>query len=198
VESLHECIAISTGGVITQFAKLIGSGTATVSEWHRGEIRISLSGLLKICYCLDLSIIDFLKGKDAVRKRKINVKELPNAAYVVINRRTPRPFDRRKAEMELANFLNVEPPVSSAEAARTMGVNPRDLYRIFPELCRKISVRYKDYQQELYRIERVKREEEVRQAVTYLYSQGIYVSPRPVVKYLRVRFKTPAEGSSSR
>lgn len=184
VESLHECIAISTGGVITRFAKLIGSNMGTVSEWHRGEVKISLSGLLKICYCLDLSIMDFLKGKDAIRKSKINVKELPNAAYVVRNHRSHRPFDRRKAEMNLANFLNVEPPVSMAEASRRIGVNRGDLYRVSPELCRKISVRYKDYKQELYRIERVKREEEVRQAVIYLYSQGIYVSPRPVVKYL--------------
>jgi TniQ len=184
MEALHECIAISTGGVITQFAKLIGSSTATVSESHRGKFRIPLSGLLKICYCLDLSIMDFLMGKNAILKSKINVKELPNAAYVVRNHRTPRPFDRRKAEMELGNFLNVEPPVSMAEAARRIGVHHRDLYRIFPELCRKISVRYKNYQQELYRIERVKREEEVRRAVIYLYSQGIYVSPRPVVNYL--------------
>lgn len=128
--------------------------------------------------------MDFLKGKDAIRKSKINVKELPNAAYVVRSHRIHRPFDRRKAEMELANFLDVAPPISMAEAARRMGVNQRDLYRRIPELCRKISVSYKNYQQEFYRIGRVKREEEVRQAVIHLYSQGIYVSPRPVVEYL--------------
>jgi hypothetical protein len=184
MESLRLCIAISAGGVITQFAKLIGSTTATVSGWCRGEIKVPLGSLLKICYCLDLSIMDFLRGADAVRKSRINVKELLNAVRVVRSTRTPRPFDRRKAETELATFLNVVPPVSMAEAARRMRTDQKHLYLKFPELCRKIASRYKEYLQGFYKTERVRREEEVRQAVIHLHSQGIYASPRPVAEYL--------------
>lgn len=178
------CVEISTEGVITRFATLIRKNIATVSGWYRGEVKIPLSDLLRICYCMDLSVIDFLNGPDAVRKCGINVRELPNVAHVVRNRRTPKPFDRKKAEIELTNFLDVVPPVSLAEAARRMEGDRRYLFLLFPELCRKVSSRYKNYLQDFYRTERSKLEDEIRQAVIYLYPQGIYVSPRLVAEYL--------------
>jgi hypothetical protein len=184
VEALHECIKISTGGVITQFAKLIRKHLMTVYGWYRGNVKIPLSDLLRICYCLDLSIIDFLNGAEALRKSAINVRELPDTACVVNSPRTPKPFNREKVEIGLINFLKVGSPISVAEAARRMEVNHRDLYRIFPELSRKISCRYRGYLQDFYRIERTRREEEVRQAVIHLYRQGVYVTPRAVAEYL--------------
>lgn len=71
-----------------------------------------------------------------------------------------------------------------AEVGRRISISHGDLYRKFPELCCKISSRYRDYLKEFYRTRRAILEEEVRQAVIYLYSQGIYVTPRLVVEYL--------------
>jgi hypothetical protein len=184
IEALHECIKISTGGVITQFAKLIRKHLATVYGWYIGNVKIPLPDLLRICYCLDLSIINFLNGAEAVRKSAINVRELPDTAYVVSSPRTPKPFNHRKAEIDLINFLAVVPPISMAEAARRMEANHRDLYRRFPELSRKISWRYRDYLQDFYKMNRTRREAEVRQAVIQLYRQGVYVTPRAVAEYL--------------
>ncbi len=184
VESLHECVLRSTGGVINQFAKLIRKHLMTVYGWYRGKVKIPLSDLPKICYCLDLSITDFVNGADVVRKSRVTVRELPNGAYVVSKRRTPKPFDYEKFEAELTKFLDIVPPISMAEAGRRVGIDHRGLYRKFPELCRKISLSYRKYLQDLYRTQRSKLEEEVRQAVIHLYSQGIYVSPRRVAEYL--------------
>jgi hypothetical protein len=50
--------------------------------------------------------------------------------------------------------------------------------------CERLHVYERDYLQDLYRKERTKGEDEVRQAVIHLYSQGVYVSPRPIAEYL--------------
>lgn len=184
MEALHECIKISTGGVITQFAKLIRKHLMTVYGWYRGKVKIPLPDLIRICYCLDLSIVDFLNGADAVRKIGVNVRELPDVAHVVKSPRNPKSPNYEKFETELTNFLDILPPISFQEAARRIGANHRDLYRRLPELSRKISSKYRDYLKDFYRKQRAVREEEVRQAVIHLYAQGIYVSPRPVAKYL--------------
>jgi hypothetical protein len=70
VESLHECISISTGGVITHFAKLIGKHLSTVHGWYQGRVKIPLPDLLQICYCLNLSILDFLSGGRCYKKKR--------------------------------------------------------------------------------------------------------------------------------
>lgn len=184
VESLRECVLTSTGGIINRFAKLIRKPLITVYGWYRGAVKIPLCDLPNMCYCLDLSIPDFLSGADAVRKSGITVRELPSAAHVVSSPRTPKPFNYRKVEADLTKFLDIVPPISMAEVGRRMGIGHRDLYHKFPELCRTISSTYRKYLQVFYRMERAKLKEEVRQAVIHLYSQGIYVSPRPVAKYL--------------
>jgi hypothetical protein len=184
VESLHKYISISTGGVITQFTKLIKKHLATVYGWYRGTVKIPLCDLPRICYCLDISILDFLSGIDVVRKNGVNVRELPEGAHIAKAPRTPKVFNHRKIEAALTSFLYLVPPISGAEAARRLKINGADIYRRFPELIREISARYKTHLQEFYRSEKAKLEEEVKQAVTYLYSQGIYVSPRPVADYL--------------
>lgn len=184
LESLHACIAISTGGVLTQFAKLIRTNLTTVNGWYLGKIRIPLSSLIRICYCLDLSILDFLQVAEVVRGNRVKVKELPTLIRIVKRLRTTRPFNRVEIEAELTNYLDVVPPISLTQVAKKIEANHRDLYRRFPELCRKISSRYRDYLQDFYRKERTKREDEVKQAVIHLYSQGVYVSPRPIAEYL--------------
>jgi hypothetical protein len=184
VESLNACVVISTDRVIRRFARLIKKPLITVYGWYKGTVKIPLWDLLRICYCLDLSISNFLNGADAVRKSRVSIRELPDVACDVKTPRKPKPFNHLRVETELAKFLFVTPPISAAEVARRTGVNHRELYRRFPETTRKISSRYRDYMQDFYRRQRNKRDEEVRQAVIHLYSQGIYVSPRPVAEYL--------------
>ena len=184
VAALHECIKISTGGVITQFAKLIRKHLMTVYGWYRGNVRIPLSDLLRICYCLDLSITTLLSGAEAVRKSAITIKELPSIANVVNSPRTPKPFNHERVEKDLINIFGLVPPISMAEAARRIGVDRKNIYRIFPELSRKISERYRDYLQGFYRTERTRREDEVRNAVIHLHRKAVYVTPRAIAEYL--------------
>lgn len=82
------------------------------------------------------------------------------------------------------NFLSEMHPISMTEVGRRMGVNHKDLYQKFPDICRRISFKYKEYLQDFYSVRRANLEEEVRKAVIHLYSQGIYASPRPVAEYL--------------
>ena len=184
IESIHECVLTSARGVISQFAKLLRKGVSTVHGWHRGKRKIPLYDLVRVGYCLDLSILDLLKGADAIRKRRITIRELPNAAQLTTKFRRLKPFNHIVIEAALAEFLNVWPPISAAEAARRIGVGHRDLYRKFPRLCSSISERYREYLQDSYRMQRAKLEEEVRAAVIQLHAKGIYVSPRPVAEYL--------------
>jgi hypothetical protein len=168
-----------------QSVREINQETSNDCLWMvSGTVKIPLWDLLRICYCLDLSIINFLNVAKGVRNSEINIRELPRVACDVKSPRSPRPFNHKEVGLQLANFLAVIPPISMAEVARRLGVDSRDLYRKFPELCRQISSRYTDYLQDSYRMQRTLREEEVRQAVIHLYAQGLYVSHQLVANYL--------------
>ncbi|HEX7314913.1 MAG TPA: helix-turn-helix transcriptional regulator [Pyrinomonadaceae bacterium] len=184
IESLHQCVSISTGGVWGRFAKLIKISHTTVQGWYKEKVKIPLSNLLRICYCLNLSITAFLRGTLAVSGNGSSLRELPDIPCLAEVTRICRILDYEKIRLELASFLDQSPPISFAEASRRLKIDSSDLHRRFPELCVEISARYKKYRQDFYKSKRTEFEDEVRQAVIHLYAQGIYVSPRPVAKYL--------------
>lgn len=184
IASLHKCASISTGGVWGRFAKLIKISHSTVQGWYQGKVKPPLSSLLRICYCLDLSLTEFLKGIPSVRGNGSNVRELPDISCPAKVARTSRILNYEKIRIELESLLNLETPISFAEASRRLKINVADLYRKFPELYIEITARYKKYRQDFIKSRRIEFEDEVRRAVIHLYAQGIYVSPRPVAKYL--------------
>lgn len=183
-ESLSICVDRATGGNLTHFAALLGKPLITFRGWYLGKVKAPLPDLLRICYCLDISILDLLRGADAIKRKRLVVRKPTNIPDAVISLRRPRPFDYSRAEDDLTKVLDIIPPISLAEAARILGYNRRGLHKKLPELCSKITSRYRDHLKSHYEDTRSKREEEVIAAVREIHAQGFYVTPRLVAEFL--------------
>jgi hypothetical protein len=68
VESLRVCVVKATGGNISHFAALIGKPLTTFYGWYLGKVKIPLPEMLRICYCLNITILDLLRGAAAIER----------------------------------------------------------------------------------------------------------------------------------
>jgi hypothetical protein len=175
-----------TEGNIAAFARLLQIPKNKVWMWHSGKVLPQLNVLLKVCYCLRTSVLNFLL-KDTVEENVNLMTTLPQTQ--VVNQFTQSPnveSDLNRVQRLLEGVLqgDEEPPPPMTEVAKHLGYDKRVLRRRFPGLCRAISAQYLEYKKEA-RAERIKQCcEEVQQAVKHLYTQGVYPSEANVSKTL--------------
>ena len=175
-----------TEGNIAAFARLLQIPKNKVWMWHSGKVLPQLNVLLKVCYCLRTSVLNFLL-KDTVEENVNLMTTLPQTQ--VVNQFTQSPnveSDLNRVQRLLEGVLQgyEEPPPPMTEVAKHLGYDKRVLRRRFPGLCRAISAQYLQYKKEA-RAERIKQCcEEVQQAVKHLYTQGVYPSEANVSKTL--------------
>ena len=175
-----------TEGNIAAFARLLQIPKNKVWMWHSGKVLPQLNVLLKVCYCLRTSVLNFLL-KDTVEENVNLMTTLPQTQ--VVNQFTQSPnveSDLNRVQRLLEGVLqgDEEPPPPMTEVAKHLGYDKRVLRRRFPGLCRAISAQYLEYKKEA-RVERIKQCcEEVQQAVKHLYTQGVYPSEANVSKTL--------------
>ncbi|HEX8843667.1 MAG TPA: hypothetical protein VF791_03435 [Pyrinomonadaceae bacterium] len=115
VESLRLCVDRATGGNITHFASLLGKPLGTFYGWYLGEVKIPLPDLLRVCYRVNLSVLDLLRGANIVAGKRFIVRESTDIPDVVISFRRPKPFKYSQVKSKLKRFLEIIPPISMAE-----------------------------------------------------------------------------------
>ncbi|GAM14267.1 TniQ family protein [Mesobacillus selenatarsenatis] len=168
-------------GNITSFSKAIKTPNSTIRSWISGDAIPTLESQLRICYALNISLIDFLLNRSLrVRMNSpITFKKDSNIGKV-------KKFDRELAEKKLNEYLTGNEIISMTQIAIEIGFNKRVLYRNFPWLCRQLSKRYMD----LISIQKEKRLQglkgKVNFAVETLVKQGNYPSRRKVEGYLKL------------
>ncbi len=176
-ESLLQIIHITTQDNIASFAKLLGFPKNTVWMWCKGKTLPTLTAIIDISYTFNLSLCDFFNPT------KISHLDLSSSQYIKqklpsSRRKSPKIFDADAIEVHLAQILQDQesPPLSMKAVAKQLKHDRRTIYRYFPDLCRKISLKYKQYN-EKNRQEAINQScEEVYQIVQMLYKQGIYPS----------------------
>lgn len=173
-----------TDGKMTRFSALLGRSHATVQEWQHGRIRPMLFELLRICYCLDIRLVDLLTGNGLDRKRLFNFQQFPHELEPIRKTVTCRRFDCSAVRRQVEKYLDVSPPASMARVATEVGYDRGLLYKYLPDLHFKIRDRYKEFVQSERRKRRLELEEEVTDACLELYRQGIYLTDRPVAEFL--------------
>ncbi|XGV96568.1 MAG: TniQ family protein [Leptolyngbya sp. BL-A-14] len=180
--SLKTYVNLTTQGNVAEFARQIGMPRNTTWLWHEGKNQPHLEALLKVCYCLDISILEFLLEEPAKDNRAVRPQVL-NAANA---RAEAREINLNQLEQELKALLlkNEYPPPSMEEAARQLGYDCRTIFRHFSDLCNAISDRYLSYRREtkLRVIEQCRNE--VKQAVAELCTQGLTPSEGRVAKLM--------------
>lgn len=137
------CIKEATNNNAKRFADLIYLSSSVPREWRSGQALAQLGLLLRVCWCFSLPLLDVLTGQ-VVIVQPLSLKVLPIALQ---RKKTNRRFDAVKVQTFLETALCFEPPQSLRQVAATIGYDPGDISRFFPDLCHQISARYRFYRQ---------------------------------------------------
>ena len=184
--AFYTYVAQVTDGNIAAFARLLQIPKNKVWMWHSGKVLPQLNVLLKVCYCLRTSVLNFLT-KDTVEENVNLMTTLSQAQLVSQLTQSPNvESDLNRVQRLLEGVLqgDEKPPPPMTEVAKRLGRDKRVLRRRFPELCMAISARYLEYKKEA-RTKRIKQCcEEVKQVVKKLYTQGVYPSEAHVSNIL--------------
>jgi transcriptional regulator with XRE-family HTH domain len=176
-EAMRTVVNLVTEGNVAAFASRLGIPKNTVWMWHTGKALPQLDVLLKICYCLEISLLDFLiPEKVAAIPLKISLQKSPQQSQ---NQRvSPKPFDSDKVEEALHATLasDENPPLTMKEVAERLEYNRRTISRHFPDLCRAISAKYRQYRQAAQEKKIEQSCEEVRQIALKLHNENVYPS----------------------
>lgn len=163
------------GGNASALARLLGCSPATVRDWRSGKVLPRLNSLLRMCYSVSVSPLRFLT-EDIGESISREPRELPGVQHGTGS--SPRSFDWEalRRALEVAATSDESPPPSMAKVAERLGHDLSHLLKLFPDLCRQISQRYRN-RRETRRIERECRiHAEIRQAVLSVHAQGEYPS----------------------
>ena len=181
-KSLMAYVQNKTNGNISAFARLLNIPRNTVWGWCQGKNQPSLGMLLRICYCLKISVWSFLIEDNDLLEQEITdsnilLPQLESKAKAKV-------IEKEKLKKDLEEILKQQktPPCSMEQVAKKLKISRRAIYNHFPELCRKISAKYLEYR-------KIKQQEnvetacqEVRQIVYELHSEGRFPSEKRVLK----------------
>ncbi|MBW4428067.1 MAG: helix-turn-helix domain-containing protein [Nostoc desertorum CM1-VF14] len=176
-KSLSLIINAVTNGNIAEFARLMGIPKNTLWMWQTGKALPMLDILLKICYRLEISLLDLLKPEQLAAKSftKISHKTIRRSPTL---RASPKLFDANQVQDTLLAILasDNQPPLTMEEVATGLGYNKRTIFSHFPDLCRAISAKYRSYGKACH-TEKIQQScREVKQIVLKLHNQGEYPS----------------------
>jgi transcriptional regulator with XRE-family HTH domain len=128
-------------GNVAKFARTIGKQKNTVWGWLHGNSKMLLRDLVNLCYCLQITLRDFLSG--SLSPEHLSVADF-RPSLIKVERRVPsRQLNRGILEQNLLNILDHQPVPSMQQVARLLGVDKRLLYRHFSEICRAIADKHK-------------------------------------------------------
>jgi hypothetical protein len=181
---LQICAVKITGGTVQRISALLEKPNLTVHEWYYGNVKPVLFNLLRICYCLDLRLVQLLTGNGIGEKEFFQTKLFPKEVEPVRCIRTHKAFDYSKVKKLLTKYLKISPPLSMRKVSVEIGYDHGTLYKKFPYLCRQISCRYREFLQARYKEGQNEREDEIRQACSELDKRNIYLSARSVTEHL--------------
>lgn len=161
-------------------SEILNVNRHVIVQWLHGKLKISLFSLLKISFCLKINLVTLLNEIvfDTTKftyNRKIPITEIK-----------PNTFKKVSVE-ELSEFLDniinskEFPPPKLEDVVNRLGYKSIESVRYyFPEKCKVISQKHKEYRKQT-RIEREKKNaEKIKSLIEYCAANNIY----PSVKYL--------------
>jgi DNA-binding XRE family transcriptional regulator/DNA-binding transcriptional regulator YhcF (GntR family) len=176
-KSLRAVVDIVSEGNVAAFARLLEIPKNTVWMWHTGNVLPQFKVLLKICHCLEISLLDFLTKEAIYTKPCINITQ-ESLTQKRLQRRSQKPFDSNQVQQVLLSALNSkeEPPPTMKEMAERLEYNRRTISRRFPDLCRDISTKSRRYRRATLEKKIETSCEEVRQIALKLHRENLYPS----------------------
>lgn len=173
-----------TDGKMQRLSALLGKSNLTVHEWRHGRVRPMLFELLRICYSVDIRLVDLLTGRGLEEKRLFNFRQFPRELEPIKKLRVPRLFNSSNVRPQVEKYLTVSPPVSMSRVATELGYDRDLLYKYLPDLYCRIRDRYKEFIKSERRRQRLQLEEEVKEACLELHQQGVYLTVPSIADFL--------------
>jgi len=139
-EALKQVIEITHQGNIAAFSRVFGFPKNTVWTWCNSKNQPELGAILKICNCLNISLVDFISLKQgAFELVKIHSERLPS--FPPSSRRSPKVFDKEKIKNYLQEVLNdpATPPINLQKVSEVLDFDKRTISNHFPDLCKAIT-----------------------------------------------------------
>jgi hypothetical protein len=127
-------------GSMSDFARRFNWNSAAVYSWRDRQVLPRLKTLLRFCHCAGVSAEDILRGD-----LKISRSQPTDVTHSKRCRRDLSANNLVELKLQLQDALTEDPAPSMSEMTRRTGRDRGILKRYFPELCRKISDRYKNY-----------------------------------------------------
>ncbi len=179
----------ATDSSIRNLAEKLQLSHRTLNVWKLGRQVPQIESLMRLCYCCGISLYNlFTLQSGTLGFDTLQVRSLPDLPNPTQKRRHRIPFDtvyiRQKLEAVLAN--DEQPPPSMRTIAKCLNYSPRELREHFPELCRAISMRYKNYGKVRGEQKIQHTKDEVRAAIRKIHSQGLYPSEYKLRSHLSV------------
>jgi hypothetical protein len=188
------CIENVTDGVMNRFASLIGKRKNTVWGWQKGKSLIPINDLLRLCYSVNLSLVDFVytDGFLVGALDQASQSIIPPPESVLIRRR-PMRFDKAAMERALKTALTLHPTEPMTRVAARLNTSKRFLYKHFPKLCKTISSEHAKYRNACDQKRRDLYAYKLSEVGNDLRASGIYPSRRRVLAVLRSTRVTGAQ-----
>lgn len=172
-----------TGGTKAPFSRYIGIPDVTFRNWLSGQTIPPMESLLRICYCSNLTLVEFLTNdlskihytclREPIFNKDAGKRTKPNNRFDPI-------FVKKFLEDAISD--DESPPPSVKEIAARLGFDRRLLYKHFPELCKTLAERRLRYIK-IHSLERVKfTSQEIEKITADLLLKDIYPSRRKVEK----------------
>jgi hypothetical protein len=182
-QTIKLCVESTFSGNISAFARLIETPLPTFHGWYQGREKPRLKDILKICYCLNLTLLDFFTQPEICKTKEIKTRE-----WLGIDKKpprpTPRPFDSKRIKSKLKKYINIYPPLSMAQVCREIGYDKVVLGRAVPDIKGKIKSNYDEYKKLICETRRKELEKEIKSAVYMLEEKGAFVSTKRVAMFL--------------
>ena len=139
------CIEHYAKGNISALARLVKLNGKALWAYNRGTDVPNFDSLMRLCSSLSITPLEFLTAK-ALPNRRIPQLVVDNLPVVSPGKRRPVSTDdvqrtRRALESVLAEER--DPPPNLTEAAKSIGYSAITIRRHCPDLCKRISARYR-------------------------------------------------------
>ena len=174
--TIGRCIAHTSAGNASAFARLLQVGRGDVSRWQRGKAVPRFTLLLRMAYGLGTSLLDFLLGSPAAMAAGGVVRAAPVALPPPAPRRTAQGRRQRNGpdvSRILHAALTESPPPSVSAVLKRLGDAASTVRYHFPDLCRTIAQQYAEHRARCAMARKAHAAEEVRRVAYQLHANGL-------------------------
>jgi len=170
---------------MSAFARILGVSVGSISHWRKGTKHPTLPVYLRLARVFGATLVRLLAGKiSPAQIDSLDLVGVPHWRNLWDRRRFG--FDRLKTAHELGLALGESPPRSLKSFQNRNGYHYATLHKHFPDQCKAIQERFRDYSAAMIQERHEKKIVQFRQIAYRLHEQGIELFVKRVLKRMAV------------